>query len=51
MQHRKFTCLICGQVYDEAVAGVRWEDLPEDWVCPECGARKADFTADECALS
>ena len=51
MPYRKFTCAICGHVYDEAVSGVRWEDLPEDWVCPECGAAKADFQAAECALS
>lgn len=44
-------CLICGYVYDEAIgepgegiqAGTRWEDVPEDWLCPECGVGKADF--------
>ena len=51
MPFRKFTCQVCGHVYDEAVAGVRWEDLPDDWVCPECGAAKSDFRAEECALS
>ena len=49
--HRKYVCLICGYVYDEALGcpedgippGTRWEDVPEDWLCPECGAAKADF--------
>ena len=51
MLYRKFICQVCGHVYDEALAGTRWEDLPEDWVCPECGAAKADFQVAECALS
>ena len=48
---RKFQCGVCGYIYDEAVgdpehgvvAGTRWEDIPEDWVCPECAVIKADF--------
>ncbi len=44
-------CLICGFIYDEAAglpdegipAGTRWEDIPMNWTCPECGARKEDF--------
>lgn len=48
---RTWMCLICGWIYDEAaglpaegiVAGTRWEDVPPNWVCPECGARKEDF--------
>lgn len=48
---RQFTCSICGYMYDEAkgipAAGVapdtRWEDLPEDWVCPICKADKRAF--------
>ena len=44
-------CLICGFIYDEAAglpdegigAGTRWEDVPMNWTCPECGARKEDF--------
>ncbi|HEX6007336.1 MAG TPA: rubredoxin [Burkholderiales bacterium] len=51
MPFRKFVCQVCGHVYDEAagdpVAGIapgtRWEALPADWTCPECGAAKADF--------
>jgi rubredoxin len=59
MPFRKYTCLVCDHVYDEAAGdpdsgiapGTRWEDLPADWACPECGATKSDFTAVECALS
>ena len=44
-------CLICGFIYDEAAglpdedipAGTKWEDVPPNWTCPECGARKDDF--------
>jgi rubredoxin len=31
--------------------GTPWEDIPDDWVCPDCGATKADFKVAECALS
>ena len=48
---RKWRCVICDFEYDEAVgmpddgipAGTRWEDVPEDWSCPDCGAPKAEF--------
>lgn len=51
----KMMCTICGYVYDEAVGdpargippGTKWEDVPEDWVCPLCGAAKADFSAEQ----
>jgi rubredoxin len=47
----KWECLVCGYIYDPAVgdpdngvpAGTRFEDLPDDWVCPECGAEKDMF--------
>ncbi len=39
----KYECP-CGYVYDEASEGVKWEDLPEDWVCPVCGLDKDSFT-------
>ena len=45
-------CELCSFAYDEAAGlpeegiapGTRWEDVPEDWVCPDCSAPKADFT-------
>lgn len=47
----KYVCLICGYVYDPEVGdeaggiapGTKFEDIPEDWVCPLCGVTKADF--------
>jgi len=47
----KWECEICGYTYDEEVGlseegiepGTRWEDLPDDWVCPDCGASKQEF--------
>ena len=44
-------CLLCGFIYDEEqgwpddgiAPGTRWEDVDENWLCPECGAMKADF--------
>jgi rubredoxin-NAD+ reductase len=44
-------CIICGWIYDEQkgapeeglAPGTRWEDVPEFWVCPDCGAGKEDF--------
>ena len=51
VQFKTWMCLICGFVYDEAAGlpdegiapGTRWEDVPMNWTCPECGARKEDF--------
>ncbi|MEM1114606.1 MAG: rubredoxin [Pseudomonadota bacterium] len=48
---KKYECVICGFIYDEAEglpddgipAGTRWEDIPEDWECPDCGIGKSDF--------
>lgn len=49
--YRTYMCLICGFIYDEEnglpehgiAAGTRWEDVPINWTCPECGARKDEF--------
>jgi rubredoxin len=49
--YKKYECVICGFIYDEAeglpgdgiAAGTRWEDVPEDWECPDCGISKSDF--------
>lgn len=48
---KTYQCAFCGFIYDEAAgmpeegiaAGTRWEDIPADWECPECGVAKADF--------
>jgi len=48
---KKWQCFFCAFVYDESLGlpeediapGTPWEDVPEDWICPECGAAKEDF--------
>jgi rubredoxin len=48
---KTWMCLICGWIYDEATGdpasgiapGTAWRDVPINWTCPECGARKEDF--------
>lgn len=39
---KQMICSICSYTYDEA-SGVKWEELPEDWKCPICGAGKSEF--------
>ena len=47
----KWQCVLCGYVYDPEVGdpdqdippGTPFEDLPEDWTCPDCDASKEDF--------
>ena len=47
----KYQCTVCGYIYDEDEGdpdggippGTKWEDLPDDWVCPVCGAEKDQF--------
>ena len=40
---KSYECTVCGYVYDENVEGVKFEDLPDDWVCPLCGVGKDMF--------
>lgn len=48
---QRYKCLNCGTIYDEAegfpeegiALGTRWQDVPDDWICPECGSEKRDF--------
>ena len=47
----KYVCTVCGYEYDPSVgdpdsgiaAGTAFDDIPDDWVCPVCGAGKEDF--------
>ena len=39
----KYVCTLCDWVYDEETEGQKFEDLPEDYVCPVCGADKSVF--------
>ena len=41
---QKFKCKVCGYVYDPAINdNITFENLPEDWKCPVCGAPKSEF--------
>jgi rubredoxin len=48
---KTWVCVVCGWVYDEEAgapeegiaAGTRWEDVPADWLCPECQMGKHEF--------
>ena len=41
----KYVCNVCGYVYDPAENdGVAFADLPDDWLCPDCGADKSSFS-------
>jgi len=51
IEYQTWMCLLCGWIYDEEKGapddgippGTRWEEVPVNWTCPECGARKDDF--------
>ncbi len=40
----RYECSVCGYVYDEDDEEISWSGLPDDWVCPACGADKDAFT-------
>lgn len=49
--YKVWQCILCAFVYDEAAGlpedniapGTRWKDVPENWGCPDCSAKKNDF--------
>ncbi len=49
---KKYVCEVCGYIYDpeegdedtNIPAGTDFDSLPEDWVCPLCGAEKSEFS-------
>ena len=51
MSFKVFECTICGFIYDEEkglpeegiAPGTKWDDVPEDWQCPDCNVGKSDF--------
>lgn len=51
MTYKRYMCLICGFIYDEALGwpqdgiepGTLWQDVAADWCCPECGVGKEAF--------
>lgn len=52
---KRYTCTVCGYVYDpgqgdpeaDIPPGTSFEDLPDDWTCPICGVGKEDFEPEE----
>jgi rubredoxin len=48
---RQWICLVCDYIYDETIGmpdegiapGTRFEDIPDNWACPDCGVGKIDF--------
>ncbi len=38
-----YICTVCDTLYDEEKEGVKWEDLPDDWLCPVCDSPKFMF--------
>jgi flavin reductase (DIM6/NTAB) family NADH-FMN oxidoreductase RutF/rubredoxin len=40
---KKYKCDVCGYIHDDVQEGEKFEDLPEDWVCPVCGVDKSNF--------
>lgn len=46
-----YVCVVCGFIYDEAkglpedglLPGTRFENIPDDWMCPDCGVGKDDL--------
>lgn len=48
---KRYICMSCGFVYDESkglpeggiAPGTRWNDIPDDWICPVCGDPKSSF--------
>jgi rubredoxin len=48
---KKYRCTVCGYIYDPdkgdpdsgIAPGTPFEDIPDEWACPLCGAAKEDF--------
>ena len=48
---KKLQCMVCGFIYNEEqglpeegiAPGTKWEEIPDDWMCPDCGVGKEDF--------
>lgn len=52
---KKYICNVCGYIYDpelgdpsaDIAPGTSFEALPDDWMCPDCGVGKEDFSVQE----
>ena len=55
MSYKTWKCMTCGYVYNEELGddkhglapGTRWQDVSEDWICPDCGVGKGKFEMKE----
>jgi glutamate synthase domain-containing protein 2 len=43
----KYRCSVCDYIHDEEKTGQKWDDLPEDWVCPVCESPKNYFVKED----
>jgi rubredoxin len=51
----RYICTVCGHIYDseegdpdsDIAPGTAFEDIPDDWVCPVCGASKDQFEPEQ----
>lgn len=41
--YAKYECAACGYIYDEEKEETKFDDLPDEWLCPVCGSEKEDF--------
>ncbi len=54
-EFKRWRCITCDFEYNEALglpeegiaAGTRWQDIPDDWECPDCGIGKSDFEMEQ----
>ena len=46
----KYRCSVCDYIHDEEKTGQKWDDLPEEWVCPVCESPKSYFVKKALAL-
>jgi rubredoxin len=55
IEMKKYVCNVCGYIYDpdegdpdaDIPVGTSFDDLPDDWVCPVCGAPREEFSVEE----
>lgn len=40
----RYECDVCAYIYDEEKEDTPWDKLPDDWICPDCGVGKDQFT-------
>jgi len=52
---KRYVCQYCGHIYDESLGdpdsgiapGTKWADIPEGWMCPDCGNPKSAYVEEE----